>query len=1080
MENTPKGLLTSIVDYLKKHWEHELVLITDGKKYKTRHVHSVKDLNMNKFTEAKTKFGKALAFSLVEPHEYFLRAKERMQKSIDEERLKRYSDIPDDVSTIPEAEFKKLLNRTLQAPGISYNRDTPVSPFLFLDIDLKEQFKVLERDGFIPEIPKSCSKDAQKATFAGEELKKLNAKQRKEVITSYIDFKALEKEAAPNLVLFTGGGLHLWYSLYHKKVGKERYQLIHDEVAGMLEDQDLLGGFVVDRANNKPGRNLRVPFSFNTKYSPAIKVEPLVLAEWEAVSPLLDDAISRTQGMEIERKSVSSSSDASTLEFFQKLKENTFTSAKLGMLDLKHDWRLKYELETHLTLKGILNYFLVNPMPITDTGDGWKITHSPLREDNNPSFTFKDQFHIYKDLATDEQGDFGELIQQFLDIKKEELEMYELIPTTAEEAQWHIMHMVYQKMLTTAQFRDNTKFKFMLPKKDENGGAAKVKVPGLAFYTNMIEYFDQVRRISFQAMGPNATDTGEYLKALIRCAPRVYSFFRYNDKSSTSNFVLPQLYRQTLKWLLQRLNLAVHRKTLNSDIYLQDEGFHKLMTHAYPYVNVSGEGKNIHMGTIEGALMDINLTELPKVPRAESLKKVYTLWHSLMHLPEFVSRLLADNPDLTDKREIKLEILKIIGRQFPLGSIHDIDFPLTISDGNKYIQFVNCFVLYDSDDIAAIGTIIPREPHARTRLMNNSIVDISLPFRYEPDSKTPKWNKFMDFLEYGSNLIKEITAYFLGSVLFAPNGDSRAMFLHGSGSNGKSVFIEILGGLFTSRYASFKEIHDACDAKERGNQVRKELLGRVINISADSSGDRLDSMFKNIVVGETVPIRELYKAPMDAVLTTHMLASFNTLPSIKGESKAFVRRILLAKFFNVVKAEDKDRELAKKILEEEGGAIWPQIIEHAKLFKQKDIRGFLNKKQEDSLYEVFLSNNDLYEFVKEHLQTDIGSIKDPDNAFYQKVYLTKSLFKRHYNQYRAKQDKKLISTDAILYEAETFIQEKLTKDLDYCAALGDAGATKINLGFNQRNKNKLGFKGVYLFVSSEVSGAISDADSRTN
>ncbi len=1074
---TRNEFLSKLIIYLQKYYPQNILLTVEASDFKYRKGTFIEDLTEEFFDDSFNDFNDSVAISTVTPRKYLARMLGILQRKQENEILpKKY--LETDLGTLSDKELLKLTGRTKSLKGIKLG-DSPLDSFMFLDIDLKDSYLQLVKDGFLPEKVDSES-DAK------EHLKHISQEKRKEMASHYIDFKAMDKEVKPNLVTFTGNGVHLWFSMHKVKLKDGEYPYLHDQLVDMLEDMDLIGSLKFDRANGIAGRNLRLPFTVNRKNTPPAKVEILSSRSWESTSPVLSDAKERTQMPD----TVDSSRIDSSVEpgdFFDQLRNNSPESKRTGMLQLFSDWRLKYDINDQVTFKGIIGYLGLVNTPVKD-GDGeWQITNSPLREDKNPSFAYNDHSKMYRDFARDESeeiggGDYGDLMRLCLDVVKEDMKLYSILPTTSDEAQWHILNLLYQQLLISKGFKESTKFTFMLPKKDDTGKAVKAKIAGLDYYKNMLYSFDSIRVSALSRVPRNSSDRTEYTKALLLASPQAYYFYKYNDNSTALEHSLPTLYKYALKWLFQKFKMMVNVTPHKFELYVEENGFHILYDFAFPYLAVSGEGRNIHLGAVESALLSMNVLNLHTITRADAAKKVYSMFHSLAKLPETLANSLTDNPDVHSLEGVKRVIVSKIDEQFSLGDFYNFDFPLKLCTGDKYIQFQNCFVKYDSKEISEIGEIIPRAPGTKYDLMMESVVDISLPFVYQAEGKTPLWDGFVEFLTYGGNKMDKILAYFLGSILIPPNGsDTRSIFLHGSGSNGKSTLSDILAALFTKRYASQKEIVNICTEKDSGNQARMELIGKLINISPDGKGEALDANFKNIVTGDVVQTRELYKAAREVRLTTHLISNVNSLPSIKGESFAYSRRILLGRLYNTVSGIKKDPRLAEKIIESEGGILWGKIIAWSKKYRKDSIYGFLTLEEVAELEERLLENNDLYEFIMGFTQYDIPSLTNEGSPSFNKVRLTKTMFKRIYNEFRKKQDLRAISSDKIAYEAETFIKEKLSQSADYLKALGPNAQGSVNMGFGHKDsKGFLGFKGVYLLIPRSESGALSDMDSRNN
>ena len=176
--------------------------------------------------------------------------------------------------------------------------------------------------------------------------------------------------------------------------------------------------------------------------------------------------------------------------------------------------------------------------------------------------------------------------------------------------------------------------------------------------------------------------------------------------------------------------------------------------------------------------------------------------------------------------------------------------------------------------------------------------------------------------------------------------------------------------------------------------------------------------------------------------------------------------MLVGRLGNVVNPDDVIEDLALQILEKEASGIWPWIIEQTRIFKDRGIQGFITPEELKENEKLLLQNNALYDFVEQFIKYDKT----------EGVRLTKSIFKRLYNAYRKTQDRRVISTNAIVYEAETFIKEKFLGKID--SSYDD----KLNKGFDYKDSKTgcMGLPGLYIHIPRKESGSYKDIDSRLN
>jgi len=148
-------------------------------------------------------------------------------------------------------------------------------------------------------------------------------------------------------------------------------------------------------------------------------------------------------------------------------------------------------------------------------------------------------------------------------------------------------------------------------------------------------------------------------------------------------------------------------------------------------------------------------------------------------------------------------------------------------------------------------------------------------------------------------LVEEMLGYLLiGDCRF-----QKAFVLLGQGSNGKSVFLEMIMKWLGNDNCSSLALEDL---SERFRTA--ELVGKVANIGDDSGGDLLKNtaIFKKIVTGDSITIERKNKDVFQYNNSAKLLFSANQLPPSSDKSFGFFRRIVIIPFNAIIKETDDD------------------------------------------------------------------------------------------------------------------------------------------------------------------------------
>ena len=219
-----------------------------------------------------------------------------------------------------------------------------------------------------------------------------------------------------------------------------------------------------------------------------------------------------------------------------------------------------------------------------------------------------------------------------------------------------------------------------------------------------------------------------------------------------------------------------------------------------------------------------------------------------------------------------------------------------------------------------------------------------LPFAYDPDATCPRFLQFLDEIfidediekdeqkkkdkEHKIRIIQEAVGYIFHKSLPTP----AVFFLIGSGSNGKSVFINTISNLVGKENTcniSFNLLSD--------ETYILELYQKMVNISGETPHAKNihTDVIKAVTAGDWVTGRELYKQPMKFRPFAKSFLAMNEAPSIKDTSHGMWRRIWVINFPRKFDEDEMDRRLEEKLILELSG-IFNWALEGYKSLKDKD------------------------------------------------------------------------------------------------------------------------------------------------
>ena len=168
-----------------------------------------------------------------------------------------------------------------------------------------------------------------------------------------------------------------------------------------------------------------------------------------------------------------------------------------------------------------------------------------------------------------------------------------------------------------------------------------------------------------------------------------------------------------------------------------------------------------------------------------------------------------------------------------------------------------------------------------------------LPYPYDPNAQSETWLSFLDAITASDNRKINTLQEFSGYTLFNDNRFCRCPVLIGSGSNGKSVFLNVLTATFGTENVSSIEMSDL---REPFQTI--QLMNSMLNISGETKTDvnGCESKFKQIVAGDEISACYKGKDFIKFRPRVKMFLSCNSYMKFNDDSDGFSRRIHFINF----------------------------------------------------------------------------------------------------------------------------------------------------------------------------------------
>lgn len=251
---------------------------------------------------------------------------------------------------------------------------------------------------------------------------------------------------------------------------------------------------------------------------------------------------------------------------------------------------------------------------------------------------------------------------------------------------------------------------------------------------------------------------------------------------------------------------------------------------------------------------------------------------------------------------------------------------------------------------------------------------VQIPVTYDPDADCPQIKKFLS--EVVPEKDCDVLLEFAGYSLIPDTRFQKALFIQGEGSNGKSVFLNLLTRFIGDSNASGESLQTL----ENDRFASSTLEGKLLNVFPDLPSTTLyqNSMFKALVGGDLIRGEKKYRPGYIFQNYARLLYSANKLPIVKDESFAFFRRMLLVTFPTQFAGKEADPYLLDKLTTETelSGFLNLALDSLDRLFKNGE---FTYSKTADDIELLYLIRSDHIEaFIRECVFYSADDISKPD------------------------------------------------------------------------------------------------------
>jgi P4 family phage/plasmid primase-like protien len=194
---------------------------------------------------------------------------------------------------------------------------------------------------------------------------------------------------------------------------------------------------------------------------------------------------------------------------------------------------------------------------------------------------------------------------------------------------------------------------------------------------------------------------------------------------------------------------------------------------------------------------------------------------------------------------------------------------------------------------------------------------------YDPSAQCTQWLKFLDRIFQSDVELIGFMQRLVGYTITGRVDEQVMAILHGTGANGKSVFLETVRALM-GPYSHVAEASSFLASK--GDRVRNDIAAmagaRMVSASESDEGARLsEALVKSVTGKERVRARFLYRESFEFMPQFTLYLAANHRPVVTGGDEGIWRRILLIPFSVTIPEHERDHRLLDRLLGELPGIL---------------------------------------------------------------------------------------------------------------------------------------------------------------
>lgn len=285
------------------------------------------------------------------------------------------------------------------------------------------------------------------------------------------------------------------------------------------------------------------------------------------------------------------------------------------------------------------------------------------------------------------------------------------------------------------------------------------------------------------------------------------------------------------------------------------------------------------------------------------------------------------------------------------------------SNNLKPLSFLDCSGLMNLKNGVfdlETGDLLPHSPDFGFRTL--------IPYDYDPSATCPRFDTFLKEVTIEDIELEDLIMEYMGYCLSntPPEYGEKAMILLGEGANGKSVLIDVV------RQLAGEGSTAAITMADLGSETQRyQLVGKLINVSEETPSKSImeSAMFKNVITGGTMVVKQLYHQPYSVKNECKLLFACNDMPEATDNSRGLFRRLLIVPFNASFEGQKADKNLRSVLFGELSG-ILNRVIEGYRRLKKNSWHFTRSKAVDEEAMDFEQSTSPLTSWFDLNLELD--------------------------------------------------------------------------------------------------------------